>query len=158
MKKQKFIQITKKNLKEFDSLRKVQEIKSYFSTHSHIASDFDAIAKGENQYEYWIGENSSSQSLFIKKRLQAGEKEPLSQWIEENTPCYWIDWISLKGSVSVDTFLQEEKEEVYFLTDPESKEADKIAELEQIGFKRIGSLIKGQGFFKGTSHYVMKRP
>lgn len=152
--------IDSKNIDRFKSFSKSKELKEYWSQHQELKDDFSKISEGENQWEYWVSGVQKPVCLVIRKLLVREEEEKLTPWLEEEMPSYWIDFIPL-AEISIppliEKFLELSDTPSAFLTDPESREEEKVALWEQLSFKRVGSLIKGQGFFKGTSHYVMKR-
>lgn len=160
MEKYTFKLINSKNISQLESILKSEELQNYWVQNPEIKEDFAKVEKGNSSWEYWVGEGTKPQCLLIRRALEWQEDEKLSPWLEEGKSGYWIDFVPLSQeplSHLIEQFLELSDPSGAFLTDPEVQQEEKVVFWEQIGFKRVGSLIKGQGFFKGTSHHVLKR-
>ncbi len=152
------IEIKRIQYGDVTTLSKKQSVKLYLKSHKEIADDIEAQS---SHFTYWI--SSVPHCLIITRDLTTTQPEHMTPWIEEEKQSWWIDLIFLsghdldKGVEALRHFGATLAPEVgALLTDPEVKNETHLSLYEQAGFVRVSTFIKGQGFFKGSPHYILK--
>ncbi len=140
--------------------------KSYLKNHKEIASDFALFIKNEkSRFNYWVCLSGDKLlSLIVIEDLSSNLPDYMIPWVETEKKTLWVSLIMLRKEVAPEegvqwltSFISSLPKEVgALLTDPEVKEESTLAFYELAGFVKVNTFIKGQGFFKGTSHYLMK--
>jgi hypothetical protein len=161
-KKIDFINISIKDRELLDKLSKNKNFKSYLKDHKEIHADFSSLLeKKKPHFTYCVATSGDKLlSLIITADMTEDHPEYIKPWIEEEKKTLWMNLIFLDKVEETELLLAFtthcSKDNGALLADPEVKEESIIALYEAAGFTRVGTYIKGQGFFKGTSHYVMK--
>lgn len=115
--------------------------------------------KGKNP-TYWIcSYKKKPVGLILSIPLSEECPDPLVPWVEEHT--LWIDLLLMEKSSSATELLKEftssqDKKVSALLADPEVTNAELLSAYEEAGFIKVGTYVKGNGFFKGSPHYIMK--
>ena len=158
-----FFNISIKNKELLDKLSKNKIFKAYLKDHKEIDSDFSVfLEKKKSHFTYCVVcKKDKLVSLIITADISQEHPDYMKPWIEEEKKTLWIDLILLDKMEEEAELLQGfshfcPKEVGALIADPEVKEESTLNLYEKAGFSRVGTFIKGQGFFKGTSHYVMK--
>lgn len=148
-------------------------VKEYWDNSTEIRKNFDAYLKEPSSIEYWICHYDKKPfGLIIAS--DASAPDPKTKEVRD----YIVPWIELEGrtlvidfTISEESFLGkglssetlnkfaevQETSVRAFLTDPEVKNEKAIHIFEKAGFVRVSTFIRGQGFFKGKPHYLMKK-
>ncbi|MEN9343304.1 MAG: hypothetical protein RLZZ453_91 [Chlamydiota bacterium] len=135
------------------------EIIAFLSKNSSVKSRVKNFPNFQGDIQYWIDTQAKKPHLLlVLTPIQKGVTEPLTAWIEEEGSTYSLDIIPLLSPSpdALTCFLTCFSQKCTLLAVPAVQDEASIDLLELAGFKRVGSLIKGQGFFKGTPHHVMK--
>ena len=162
-----FKYISSKEIDELNSLSKNSHVKAYLKNHKELLADFSSLLeKKKTVFAYTLCSYGDKPiSLMITSDVSKEQPDYMTPWIEPEKETLWIDFIFLNKE-EVDPEIGSELLAAFtvfcpktvgaLLAGPEVKEESKIALYEIAGFTRVSTFIKGQGFFKGTSHYLMK--
>lgn len=159
--------ISIKNTELLDKISKNQYFKSYLKNNKELSSDFTALLeKRKSRFTYCVCSlGDKLLSLIITADLSKDTPDYMTSFVEEEKKTLWMDLIFLcKPDVKLEeavewlsAFISSCPKEIgALIADPEVKQEFSIALYEMAGFTRVSTFIKGQGFFKGTSHYMMK--
>jgi RimJ/RimL family protein N-acetyltransferase len=152
---------------------KKPHLKGYWDNAEEIHEQFNLFLSGKKaHYEYWICSCDKEPFALI---LTADASEP--EHNHKQAPDYIVPWLEPEGqtllidfAICEKSFLgkglsettlkqfaqMQEPHVTAFLAAPEVKNEQGIHVYEQAGFARVGTFIRGQGFFKGKPHYLLK--
>lgn len=168
-KKLDFINISFKDSDLLCKLSKNQRFKSYLKNHKEINADFDAFSeKKKSRFTYCVCSSEDKLlSLIITANVSREPPDYMKPWIAEEKETLWMDVVFLakeepnpeEAAELLAAFIVHCPKGIgALLSDPEATQSSTVALYEMVGFTRVSTFIKGQGFFKGTSHYLMKLP
>jgi hypothetical protein len=122
----------------------------------------DALKNKGNNPTYWICSHKKKPvGLVLSAPLSEGCPDPLVPWVEGELQTLWIDLLLMEKNPHATELLKEfaasqGKEVGALLADPEVTNAELLSAYEEAGFAKVGTYVKGNGFFKGSPHYIMK--
>jgi RimJ/RimL family protein N-acetyltransferase len=148
-------------------------IQEYWDKSFKIGDNFDAFLKGtKSHFEYWIClHNKEPFGLLLTS--DAAHPDPktkevldhLVPWLESDGKTLIIDFAITEepflgqhfASETLKKFVTTQDSSVKaFLADPEAKNEKATHVYEEAGFVKVSTFIRGQGFFKGKPHYLLK--
>ncbi len=148
-------------------------VKEYWDNSKEMWDNFESYLKGSKiLFDYWI-------CLFNKEPFglimtsDASEPDPVTKevldymvpWIEPEGKTLTIDFaigeeVFLGKGLSSETlkkFAEAQDPSIKaFLVDPEVKNEKALHVYEKAGFVKVTTFIRGQGFFRGKPHYLLK--
>ncbi len=153
-------------------------VKSWFDK-SHVKdywdqealAHFTSFLTGDQVlFDYWIcldgkmpfGLIVTSNAAVQKPKDQ---KDAFVPWIEPEGITWMLDFIigeeehlaSGFAELAIKKFIEIQDPSITaFLADPEVKNEKALEILEKVGFTKVSTFIRGQGFFKGKPHYLLK--
>ncbi len=148
-------------------------VKEYWDNSKEMWNNFKSYLQGDKElFDYWIcSYDKKPYGLILTS--DAAESDPKTKKQLE----HFIPWIEPEGkTLTIDFLIGEEaflgkglsyatlrkfgevqdSSVTAFLIDPEVKNERAIHVYEKAGFVRVSTFIRGQGFFKGKPHYLMK--
>lgn len=159
-----------KLLKEWFNQEHVQE---FWDNSQAMWDNCESYLNGKKKlFDYWICLYDSKPYGLIMTS-NASEQDP----DKPSTSDYMVPWIEQEGTTLTIDFMIGEKaflgkglsditlkkfaevqdpSVVALLVDPEVKNARAIHVYEKAGFVRVSTFTRGEGFFKGIPHYLMK--
>lgn len=152
---------------------KKPHLKGYWDNSEEIWDNFESYLKGQKSlYDYWICSYDKAPFALIltsdasEPRLdQRQAPDHVVPWLEPEGMTWMIDFAigekSFLGkglsSITLQRFAETQEPNITaFLADPEVKNEQAIHVYEKAGFVKVGTFIRGKGFFKGKPHYLMK--
>ena len=159
--------LSSKNAPLLKELEKHPRLKAYWKAHEALSADFNALLNAKkHKLAYWVCLASGKpQALILTADMTQEQPDYMVPWMEPERKTIWLSLIPLskegeKSEVALEHLSQFvstlSKEVGTVLVDPEVQEEFFLALYEQAGFVKVSTFIKGQGFFKGTAHYLMK--
>lgn len=152
---------------------KKSHVKEHWDNPEELLEDFETFLKGKKlRHEYWIC-SYDKQPFALLLTIDASEPEPG----QRQTSDVFIPWLELEGmtllidfaiceksflkkglsSETIKKFSQTVDPHVSaLLADPEVKDERAVHVYEKAGFVKVATFIRGEGFFKGQPHYLMK--
>lgn len=158
--------------KKVQTWLKQPHVKEYWDATQEIWTNFTDFIEGDKKgYDYWIclykekpyGLIRTSNALMPDPKT-GKPFDPIISWVESEGATLIIDLIIAeeflgKGLADL-TFKRfseiQEPEVSAFLVTPEVKEEKAMHVYEKAGFVKVSTFIRGQGFFKGKPHYILK--
>ncbi len=141
---------------------KLPHVMEYWDKSQEIAADFDSSQK----FNFWIClSDKEPYGLILASDPTQTPPEYLIPWIEEKGRTWLIDFIICEksyqgkglGAETLKQFAQHQSPEASaLLAAPEVRNEKGMHIYEEAGFARVSTFIKGQGFFKGKPHYLLK--
>lgn len=151
---------------------KAAHVQEYWENSELIWDHFEHYLKGAHLFDFWIcSADKKPFGLIITSDASAPESgqkhtpDPFIPWLEEEGMTLLIDFViaekALLGkglsSITLQRFATFQDSNVTaFLADPEVKNERALHVYEKAGFVKVGTFIRGKGFFKGKPHYLMK--
>ena len=148
-------------------------VKEYWDNSKKMWDNFESYLKGDKiLFDYWIC-SYDKEPFGLIMTSDASEQDPDTKKQEDHL----IPWIEPEGTtLAIDFAIGEESflgkgfsyatlkrfaetrgpSITAFLIDPEVKNERAIHVYEKAGFTRVSTFIRGQGFFKGSPHYLFK--
>lgn len=152
---------------------KKSHLKEYWDNREEMWENFESYLKGHKMlFDYWICSYDKQPFGLI---LTSDAAEPQSD--QKQTPDHVVPWLEPEGitlildfvigeksflgkgyaSATLKRFAEVQDQNVTaFLVDPEVKNERGIHVYEKAGFVKVATFIRGEGFFKGKPHYLMK--
>lgn len=160
----------KKFLKEWFNK---DHVKEFWDKSVEMWKNCESYLDGDKQlFDYWIClYDSKPYGLIITSDASEADPHKLENhdhtvpWIEPEGKTLTIDLIigekSFLGKglaeITLKKFAEKQDPSVTaLLVDPEVKNAKAIHIYEKVGFVRVSTFTRGEGFFKGVPHYLMK--
>jgi len=142
-------------------------VKAYWDKSDELAKQLDSALKGDQAHpDFWIClSHNEPFGLILASDASLNPSEPLIPWIEEKGRTLLIDFMICEtpylgkglGADTLKGFAQAQSAETSaLLAAPEVKNEKGMHVYEEAGFVRVSTFIKGQGFFKGKPHYLLK--
>jgi RimJ/RimL family protein N-acetyltransferase len=153
---------------------KKPHVKEYWDNSEEMWENFENYLKGHKVlFDYWICYYDKEPFALI---ITSDASEPESG--EQNTPDHFVPWLEPEGmtltidfaigeksflgkgfsAVTLKRFAEVQDPSVTaFLVDPEVKNERATHVYDKAGFVKVGTFIRGKGFFKGKPHYLMKK-
>lgn len=148
-------------------------VKKYWENIQEREDDFEAYLKGQkSRFAYWIclcDKEPFGLILAADATLPELGKthtpDHVAPWLEPEGITLLIDFIIceksyLKKGLSSETLKKFAENQgsfvTAFLSDPEVKNEHAVHVYDQAGFVKVGTFIRGEGFFRGKPHYLMK--
>ncbi|MBS0604196.1 MAG: GNAT family N-acetyltransferase [Verrucomicrobia bacterium] len=148
-------------------------VKEYWDNSKEMWDNVESYLEGDKiLFDYWICLYDKEPYGLIMTS-DAAEPDPRTKkqldyfipWIEPEGTTLTIDFMigekAFLGKGLSDLTLKkfaevQEPSVTAFLVDPEVKNEKALHVYEKAGFVRVSTFIRGQGFFKGKPHYLLK--
>ena len=140
-----------------------QNVESYLNGHKVL-------------YDYWIGSLAGQPFCLVitsdasdddseTDSAAPGSDNSLQEYCEPHGKTWTVDFMigeeAFLGKglsyLALKAFMQQQKDIVAFLIDPEATNTKAIHVYEKAGFKEVGRYTPGTGSFAGKEHLMMKR-